>query len=455
MSDADRAGSALFSPMFASGAMARAFSDRAVLGAMLEFEAALAAAEAECGVIPADAVQPICEKCDPKLFSADEIGRQAALAGNLAIPLVKALTSAVDPKARGYVHWGATSQDVIDTGFMLLARGGLDRLAADLRRGMRACIALAAAQGDAIMPGRTWLQHALPIPFAHKASVWLSGLAAAHRAIRRARSEALAVQFGGAAGTLAALGGDGLRVRAALAARLGLPEPAITWHAERSRIVTIASALGIASGAAAKIATDVQLLMQTEVGEAFEASAPGKGGSSTMPHKRNPVSSAAVRANHRRVTGLMAIIHGAMEHEHERSPGAWPAEWETMRDLFLLSGGSAERIADLIEGLELDPERMRANLGLTLGLPLAESLMMALAPKIGRMEAHHRVEAASKAAARDKRALAAVAKDDPAITDVLGPEAIDRALDPARYLGAAADMVRMAVDEAKREMEAE
>ena len=207
----------------------------------------------------------------------------------------------------------------------------------------------------------------------------------------------------------------------------------------------VATALAGLSGAAAKIATDVLLLMQSEVGEAFEPSAPGKGGSSTLPHKRNPVGAAAIRANHRRVVGLMATMTMALEQEHERAAGAWAAEWETLRDLFMLTAGSVERLKEMLSGLEVDPARMRENLDATLGLPLAESLMMTLAPKIGRMEAHHRVEAASKLALASNRSLAEVAKAEPAIAGNVSAEEIDRALDPRNYLGTADVMIDAAL----------
>ena len=290
------------------------------------------------------------------------------------------------------------------------------------------------------MAGRTLMQQALPISFAYKAAAWLSGLLHAAERLKRAEAD-LSLQFGGAAGTLAALGAEGGKVRAALAARLQLKEAPITWHTERGRIFGIAAALAGLSGAAAKIATDVLLLMQTEVAEVFEPSALGKGGSSTLPHKRNPVGAAAIRANHQRISGMMATITMGLEQEHERAAGAWAAEWETLRDLFGLSAGSLERLSEMLSGLEIDPARMRANLDATLGLPLAESLMMALAPKIGRMEAHHRVEAASKLALASNRPLAEVAKAEPAIAGNISAEAIDSALNPTNYLGSAETMI--------------
>jgi 3-carboxy-cis,cis-muconate cycloisomerase len=433
-------GSALFSPIFGSAAVGEIFSDRAILQAMLDFEAALAAAEAEAGIIPATAVAPIKSACDAGLYDIAEIGKGAGPAGNVAIPLVKALTAKVNEKARGYVHWGATSQDVIDTGFALCARRATKVLRADLAASKSALATLIGAHRGTVMAGRTLMQQALPISFAYKAAAWLSGLLHAAERLKRAEAD-LSLQFGGAAGTLAALGAEGGKVRAALAARLQLKEAPITWHTERGRIFGIAAALAGLSGAAAKIATDVLLLMQTEVAEVFEPSALGKGGSSTLPHKRNPVGAAAIRANHQRISGMMATITMGLEQEHERAAGAWAAEWETLRDLFGLSAGSLERLSEMLSGLEIDPARMRANLDATLGLPLAESLMMALAPKIGRMEAHHRVKAASKLALASNRPLAEVAKAEPAIAGNISAEAIDSALNPTNYLGSAEIMI--------------
>ncbi len=445
--------SSLFSPIFASATVGEIFSDRALVQAMLDFEAALAAAEAEVGVIPATAVAPIKSAADAGLYDIAEIGQAAGLAGNVAIPLVKALTAKVNEKARGYVHWGATSQDAIDTGFALCAKRGLAIMRADLAASMQALVALIEKHRGTVMAGRTLMQQALPITFAYKAAVWLSGLTHAAERLKRAEADALALQFGGAAGTLAALGNDGAKVRSALAARLELKEAPITWHTERGRIFDLAAALAGLSGAASKIATDVLLLMQTEVAEAFEPAAPGKGGSSTLPHKRNPVGGAAIRANHRRISGMMATLTMGLEQEHERAPGAWAAEWETLRELFVLSAGSLERLREIVSGLEVDPARMRANLDATLGLPLAESLMMTLAPKIGRMEAHHRVEAASKLALASNRPLAEVAKAEPAIAGNISGEEIDRALNPKSYLGSAEQMVDAALDAARRELE--
>lgn len=445
--------SPLLSPIFASAAVAGMFSDRAIVQAMLDFEAALAEAEAEVGVIPATSVAPIKSACDAGLFDIAAIGQAAAPAGNIAIPLVKTLTATVNEKARGHVHWGATSQDVIDTAFVLCAKPALAHMRGEAVSAMKALVALIGAHRGTIMPGRTLLQQALPVTLAYKAAVWLSALTGAAERLRRVQAGALALQFGGAAGTLAALGADGAKVKTALAKRLGLSEMPIAWHTDRGRVFDIAAALAGLSGACAKIAGDVALLMQSEVGEAFEPAALGKGGSSTLPHKRNPVGAAAIRANHRRISGAMATVTMALEQEHERAAGAWAAEWETMRELFTLAAGSIERLVELLAGLEVDAARMRANLDATLGLPLAESLMMALAPKIGRMEAHHRVEAASKLALASSRPLAEVAKAEPAIAGNISAQEIDSALDPRNYLGSAEAMIDAALAAANKEME--
>ncbi len=448
----DPTASGLLAPIFTSPAMQRLFADQALLQAMLDFEAALARAQARTGVIPPNAAKSISESCKASHCDIDAIGLAARAGGNPAIPLVKALTAAVPADARGWVHWGATSQDVIDTALMLQARRGLRLILADVATAIGAGITLAEAHRDAVMAGRTFLQQAVPVTFAFKAANWTTGLVGVHVGLARNLAENIALQFGGAAGTLASLGSNGMAVRAALAAELGLPEPHTTWHAERSRFVKIATALATASAVFAKIATDIMLMMQPEVGEAFEPAAAGRGGSSTMPHKRNPVAAAAVRANHRRIAGLVATLLIAAEAEHERAPGGWGAEWQTIADLFTLAGGSAEYLAETLAGLEVDAGRMRANLHAARGLPLAESLMMALAPKTGRLEAHHIVEATVKKALADGLTLAQAAGADTAVTAHLSDDEIGRALDPQAYLGSANAMIDKVLGEARKQI---
>jgi 3-carboxy-cis,cis-muconate cycloisomerase len=453
MPASDHSGSQLFAPVFASASVASIFSDHSLIQAMLDFEAALARAEATLGIIPSESAEAIAEACDFSLYDLGEIGRAASLAGNPAIPLVKALTARVPEASRGFVHWGATSQDVIDTAFMLAARRALAVLRVDIRSAMRAAAELVETHRGTLMPGRTLMQQAVPITFGFKAAVWLSGLTAAAARLRNAELTAPALQFGGASGTLAALGENGTAVRHALAVALGLNEAPMTWHAERSRVFDLAAALANLSGTCSKIATDILLLSQTEVGEAFEPAAEGKGGSSTMPHKRNPVGTIAIRANHRRIAGLLATLAMSLEGEHERAAGGWAAEWETLRELFGLAAGSLERLRDTLSGLVVDPGRMRANLGATLGLAMAESLMMALATSIGREQAHRLVESASRRAVSDGCSLFEAASRDPAIVSLLRPDKIAQALDPDRYLGSAMTMIGATLDAAGAEME--
>ncbi|MHA1190270.1 MAG: 3-carboxy-cis,cis-muconate cycloisomerase [Alphaproteobacteria bacterium] len=443
----------LIAPIFVSPAMQMAFSDEAFLQTMLDFEAALATAEAECGIIPELCVDSICKACVSSHYNINEIGRQSALAGNPAIPLVKALTKNVGGDAARYVHWGATSQDVIDTALMIMARRGLLLLSENLARAISATISLAETHRATVMPGRTLLQHALPITFGAKAAGWLIGLITARRTVRRLNDECIALQFAGAVGTLAALGSDGAKVRAALSRILNLPDPGGPWHSERSRFAEIATGLGHVSGLLSKIATDIMLMMQSEVGEAFEPTAPGRGGSSTMPHKRNPVASAAIRANHRRIAGLVATMLMTMESEHERAPGAWAAEWDTLREIFRLAGGSAASASQTLGGLEINPQAMADNLARTGGLVMAESLMMALAALVGKSDAHQIVEAASRTAIAENSHLAAVASQDSAITVHLSQPQIDAALAPDAYLGTTDQTIDHALAKAQAELE--
>ena len=380
--------------------------------------------------------EAIAAACDAARFDLAAIAAAAPAGGNLAIPMVTALTAAVGGDAGRYVHWGATSQDAIDTGFMLQARAGLDVLIAELGAVGDGLDDLAGRHAGTVMAGRTFLQHALPVTFGLKAAGWLAGIDAARRELEEVRRSALAVQFGGAAGTLASLGEAGPAVAAALADRLGLPLPALPWHGDRSRTARLAAALGIAAGALGKIAVDVALLMQPDVGEAFEPAAAGKGGSSTMPHKRNPVGATLALAAVRQAHALVPVALQAMVAEHERAIGGWHAEWVVLPDLFRLTAAAAAHVRGIVEGVEVDAARMRANLEATRGLVLAERVMMALAPTLGRLPAHHRVEAAAKRAVAGGTTLHAVLADDPEVVGILGSDGLAALFEPEGYLGA-------------------
>ena len=430
--------SPLLAPMLSSAAMRTVCDDLTYLQHMLDFEAALARAEAATGVIPASAADTIAKSCRAESFDLVALAEAATRSGNLAIPLVKALTADVaraDADAARYVHWGATSQDVIDTASMLGLRAAIDALLSDIDRAVAGFAKLATQHRDTAMVARTWLQHALPMPFGLKLAEYAAALHRSRARLLRLRSEALALQFGGAAGTLAALGDKGLRVAARLAQQLKLPLPAAPWHTHRDRIAEAASVFAILAGTCGKIARDIQLMMQTDVAEAFEPAGEGRGGSSTMPHKRNPVAAATALAAATMAPGLAATIFASLVQDHERSAGPWHAEWPTLPMLQLVTSGALAATVDIAEGLEVDVARMRVNLDATHGLIMAEAVMMALAEQIGKSEAHHLVETACKKAIADRKNLCDLLAKDPAVTAHLSVERIAELFEPMAYQG--------------------
>jgi 3-carboxy-cis,cis-muconate cycloisomerase len=434
----------LYGPLFSSAAMRALTDDRARLQRMLDFEAALATAEAEAGVIPAKAAAVIAAACRAERFDLGQIAADAVAGGNIAIPLVKALTAEVaktDREAAGFVHWGATSQDVIDTALVLELRAAIDALIPDLDRAVAGFSAQAKQHKTTPTVARTWMQQALPMPFGLKLAGYAGALSRAKHRLLRLRSEALVLQFGGAAGTLAALGGKGLDVTARLAKELELPAPEAPWHSHRDRLAEVAGALAILAGTCGKIARDISLLMQTEVGEAFEPAEAGRGGSSSMPHKRNATAAATALAAAAMAPQLAATIFGAQVQEHERALGGWQAEWPTFPALLLVTSGALRAVVDIAEGLEVDPERMRANLDITHGLIMAEAVSVALAGKIGKQDAHKLVEEASKKAAKEKRHLRDVLSEDTRVTAQLPAAEIAKLFAPGSYTGVAADFI--------------
>src|SRR3954454_150606 len=436
--------SPLLAPMLSSAAMRAVCDDAATLQHMLDFEAALARAEAAAGVIPASAAGAIASACKAEAFELSALAEAATRSGNLAIPLVKALTAAVakaDTAAAGYVHWGATSQDVIDTAAMLTLRAAIDALLGDIDHAIAGFAKLARQRRNTAVVARTWLQHALPMPFGLKLAEYAAALHRSRARLRRLRSEGLALQFGGAAGTLAALGDKGLVVAAKLAEELKLPLPEAPWHAHRDRIAEAASVFAIVAGSCGKIARDVSLMMQTDVGEAFEPSGEGRGGSSTMPHKRNPVAAASALGAATMAPNLAATILAAQVQDHERSAGPWHAEWPTLPTLLLVTSGALAAIVDIAEGLEVDIDRMRTNLDATRGLIMAEAVTMALAEKIGKSDAHNLIEVASKKAVADKKHLRDVLIADPKIIAQLSADKITELFDPMAYQGVSQELI--------------
>ena len=397
---------------------------------MLDAEVALARACADVGLVPVEHADAIAAAGDAARYDPDELGRSAAAIGNPAGPLVRALTAAVGDPAAGSVHLGATSQDVLDTATMLVAGRVLDAVLADLAAAAAMVADLAARHAGTVQVGRTLLQHAPPVTFGLTAAGWLAGLDAAGDALRRVRSERLAVQLGGAVGTLAVFGADGPRVLAAMSGRLGLAEPTLPWHTERSRVAELAAAMAQTCGAVAAVARDVVLLAQAEVGEVSEEGPAGSGGSSTLPHKRNPIAAVSALAAAAQAPGLAATLFAAMAHEHQRAAGAWHAEWRPLRELMRCTGSAVWWLRTGLERLRVHPDRMRANLGLTGGLVLAERVTAELAPIVGRLAAHDAVTACCARAAAAGVGAAGPAEAADAGAGAVGPDA-DTAADVA------------------------
>jgi 3-carboxy-cis,cis-muconate cycloisomerase len=431
---------------FVEPRMAEIFSARARVQRMLDFEAVLARAEAEAGIIPADAAEAIAATCDVDRFDVEAIRADAVPAGNWAIPLVKALTSEVPASARGFVHWGATSQDPIDTATVLGMRAGIDLLRTDLADAGDLCAALADRYRATPMVGRTLLQQAVPITFGLKAAHWLELIRRAAERLDSVRARCLLVQFGGAVGTLASLGDAGPKVAGAIASALDLPAPDLPWHTDRDRLLEVMSAVGIAASSVAKIAGDAILLMQSEVGELREGKAPGKGGSSTMPQKNNPVDAMGALASARLASGSLTVLLDGTIHEHERGAGAWQVEWTAVPDCFCFTGNAVDRLTAMLRSLEVDTERMDENLRSHGGVSMAESLSMKLAAQMGKEDAHALVEELSVRATTEGITLRDAAGKDDRVTALMSPDDIDAALDPTNYLGSAELFVERALD---------
>jgi 3-carboxy-cis,cis-muconate cycloisomerase len=442
-------GDGLLGPLLGGSRADPALTDRAFLQAMLEAERALATAASRAGIVPEEAAHAIAAACQADRFDPAGLGRRAGAAGNPVVPLVADLTEIVTaeagPAAARWVHHGATSQDIMDTACSLVAVRALGPILDDLEVAAEACAGLADRHRATVMAARTLGQQALPISFGLKAAGWLVALDEAAAGLARVRRERLAAQLGGAAGTLAAFGSQGVAVARNYAGELGLAEPVLAWHTNRTRVGELAAALGVAAGALSKLALDVTLLAQTELGEVTEAAGDGRGRSSTLPHKRNPITAVLVTAATRRVPGLVATLLGSMAQEQERATGAWHAEWEPQAELLRLVGGAAARTRELLQGLQVHPERMRANLEATGGLLMTEHIATTLAGPLGRTPAQDLVRRLARQAGGTGRPLRAVLAADPQVREHLGQGDLDRLLDPEGYLGSAAGLVDRAL----------
>lgn len=424
----------LASALYVDPRMAALWSGSHFVEKALAFEAALARAESQAGVIPTDAAEAIAQAAHGEQYDMDALLRESMQAGSPAIPIIRALSEHVAVVGRDYVHWGVTSQDAIDTALVLMIRESLELVCEVLERIGERCAVLAEENRHTVMAGRTLLQQAGPITFGLKAARWLALVTRQIERLRQARESVGAVQLGGATGTLASLGQRGILVTELLATELQLAVPLLPWHTERDRVAAVGADIGISAGAMAKIAGDLVLLAQTEIDEAGDTVDPEKGGSSAMPHKRNPTDAIAARAAARLALAVVPVLLGAMEQEHERAAGAWQSEWAALADLFGYTSGAVMRVESALAGLEPNPARMRENIDRAGGILQSEALALALATRIGKLEAYaivrdiaHRSPGAggfAKAASQDDRLLQALAADE-----------ITRALDPSAYLG--------------------
>jgi 3-carboxy-cis,cis-muconate cycloisomerase len=423
--------------LFGSEAVRRVFDSRALVQGWLDAERALAEAQAELGIIPEAAASAIGRQADTALYDLDDLRGGIAESQHPLVPLIRALVERCGEHGR-YVHWGATTQDVIDTGLVLQIRGALDPIRSDLQDARAASLRLARRYARAPMAGRTHGQHAVPITFGLKAAIWAGELSQCSARLELAARRALTAQLAGAAGTLAALGDEAAAVRAAYCRRLGLAESDLPWHTSRDRLRDLAHALAEIASAGERIAAEVVALQATEVGEVAEPAVDGGVGSSTMPQKRNPMVSEYVIATARLVRGATGVLTNAPAHLHERDMGAWAAEWIAVPQALILTGGLLEKLAFLLDGLVVDPERMIENLAITRGQIMAEAVMMALAPTLGHERAHQVVGAAARRATEQRRDLPSVLREDTEVTAHLSAD-LEQILDPGRYLGLSPD----------------
>jgi 3-carboxy-cis,cis-muconate cycloisomerase len=432
--------SILFRDAFGTPRMREVFADRSLVARYIEVEVALARAQARCGVIPDDAAQAIARESRLERIDFEHMRHETDIVGYPILPLVHQLVAMCGEAGR-YVHWGATTQDIMDTATVLQVREALDLVEADIVA-LRGILAdLARRHRDTPMAGRTHLQQALPITFGAKVAIWLAMFDRHQQRLAQLRERVLVVQFAGAAGTLASLETGAMQTQAGVCAALGLDQPVIAWHTIRDNIAEVGAFLGLVGGTLGKLSTDVKLMMQTEVGEVYEPFAHGRGSSSTMPQKRNPISSCYIHAAISVVRQHAAALMDAMVADHERSTGPWEIEWIVLPEAFCLMAGALKQARAIVEGLEVDADAMRRNIDLTHGLVMSEAVMMGLGPYIGREYAHDLVYDICRKAQAEGRPLLDLLDEEPTITKHLDREALATLCDPANYLGQSGVMV--------------
>jgi 3-carboxy-cis,cis-muconate cycloisomerase len=430
----------LFKDLFGTPDMRAVFSDDNLVKRQVECEIALAVAQGRLGIIPQDAADAIAKLAPSVEIERAELKRDADNVGYPILGLVRQLSQKLGEAGR-YVHWGATTQDIVDTATVLQIRAALDIIGRDLGAVSAALADLAAKHRDTAMPGRTHLQQALPITFGYKCAIWLSMMQRHVERLRELKPRVLVAQFGGAAGTLASLGDKGLDVRREFARELMLGDPPITWHVARDAVAETINFLALVTGSLGKIGFDIMLMMMTELGEAFEPFASHRGASSTMPQKRNPISSEILVANAKAVRQHAGLVLDAMIQDFERATGPWHVEWMAVPESFILTAGSLAQAKFMLEGLVVDEARMRRNLDMTQGLIVAEAVMMGLAPHLGRQQAHDVVYDACREALGQGRSLFDILKSNTAIVSALSEKQLRGLCDPANYLGSAPRMV--------------
>lgn len=436
--------SILFRDAFGTPAMREVFSDRRLIARYIEVEVALARSEARCGVIPAEAAEVIARESKLDRIDFDHMRHETDIVGYPILPLVHQLVEMCGEAGR-YVHWGATTQDIMDTANVLQVRDALDIVEADIRT-LRGILAdLAKKHRDTPMAGRTHLQQALPVTFGYKVAIWLAMFDRHQVRLTQLRERVLCVEFAGAAGTLASLGDKGLAVQKAMAEELGLAVPATTWHVARDGFAEAVNLLALVTGSLGKIALDIMIMASTEFAEVYEPFVKGRGASSTMPQKRNPISSELMLAAAKGVRQHAGLMVDAMIQDFERATGPWHAEWIAIPESFILAAGALHQAKFALGGLVVDTDQMRRNLGISRGLIVAEAVMMGLAPAIGRQQAHDVVYDACRTVNEKGGTLAEALAALPAVTAHFDRAAIDRLTDPANYLGQSPEMVDRAL----------
>lgn len=434
----------LYETIFYHPKVAPLFKDEAIIQYMLRFESALARAQARHGVIPLHAAHMIEDCCKAENINLDQLIAEASLGGNVNIPLVKQLTSVVkekDAEAAKYVHYGATSQDVIDSAVMMQFRDAIGLITRDLDLLIEQLTTLTETHRNTVMIGRSFMQQARPITFGFKVAHWLDSILRSRKKLEDLLNQNFVLQLGGAVGTLHGMMGKGLMVAATMSDLLRLHMPSMPWHTQRDRLAEMATTLGILTGNLGKIAKDISLLMQTEIAEVFEPSGTGKGGSSTMPHKRNPVGCIAILANAQRVPSLVATMLNAMVQDHERATGAWHAEWETMSAVVQLSAGALHKTVEVTDGLEVDSEQMLRNVEITKGLIFAENISLALAEKVGKQEAHQLIEKCCHEVQTSGRHLRDIILGDHTVMQHLNSAQLEDLFNPAKSVGIIEELI--------------